>query len=127
MIRAFNHKHFSRRNYRPFVPFLYSVENQLGAIKVYILVLLPIVCLTGLWIYIFANNLSLDYKLHTLKQKVSTLEEQYASLQEELSQINSLGSIQRWAEENDFVEITKVGYLDLSNTNVAQVINPRQF
>lgn len=106
--------------YRNGLSFPYKSNGYLGTIRTVLALSIPFALLFGGWLYLFANTLSLDYHIQNLNQKISVLEEKKLDLQEQLSSFYSLEKIEKWAQENGFIEINKIGYLDLSNINIAR-------
>jgi cell division protein FtsL len=72
------------------------------------------------WLILYGQNISLDYQIYKLKNSITQSEEKLADLQEELASAESLEKIIKWAEENNFVKVNNVSYLNLKEENLAQ-------
>jgi hypothetical protein len=124
-----NRKHsvilgFTRNNSsikkRKFKCFLNNAGESLGYIKLAIFLFIPFLVIGGYWLMLFGKNISLNYVIYNLKNEISQNQEELDILTEKSSFITSSQKIEEWAEENDFIKVGRISYLDLKNDNLAQ-------
>jgi len=92
----------------------------LGHIKLVILLLVPSLIIGGYWLMLFGKNISLNYKIPSLKNEISQKQEELDYLTEKSAFIISSQKIEDWAKDNDFVKVENISYLNLTNDNLAQ-------
>jgi hypothetical protein len=113
-------RRMSSRHQRKWRCLVISAGEYLGHIKLTFLFLAPILMIGGLWLLIFGQSISSDYKIYNLKQELSQIEEEINYLNEQVAIIISTEKVEEWAEKNDFVKVKTFSSLDLSNKNLAQ-------
>jgi len=113
-----NHKYPHKKRYFPFLTF--EVKEYFGHIKLFVFLLSPIIMAIVFWLILYGQNISLDYQIYKLKNSITQSEEKLADLQEELAGAESMEKIIKWAEENNFVKVNNVSYLNLKEENLAQ-------
>lgn len=74
----------------------------------------------GCWLALYGKNISLNYKIYNLKNEISQNKEDLNLLTEESTFITSSQEIEKWAQDNGFVEVEHISYLNLTNDNLAQ-------
>jgi len=94
--------------------------EYLGHIKLIILLLIPFLMIGSCWLILFGKNISLNYKIYNLKHEISQTKEDLNLLTEESTFITSSQEMEKWAQDNDFVEVEHISYLNLINHNLAQ-------
>lgn len=114
---------YSRRERNYVRCYVREIHDTLGRVKSVVLAGILAGCLVAFWLIIFSSNISLDYQISTLKKQIQGKEESIAELQEEVSALASDEKILEWAQENGFVKVSNLTYLNLSKGNLAQVEN----
>jgi len=109
-----------RNNKRKWRYLINGAGEYLGHIKLTFLFLAPILIISGFWLVLFGQNISADYKIYNLKQELSQTEDRINYLNEQTTIITSREKVTKWAEQNNFVKVKTISYLDLSNKNLAQ-------
>jgi len=112
------------RHYRLTIKYYFNeIANQFGRAKTIFLggTLIVLVILT--WLVIFSTNISLDYQISSLKKGIQKKEDSISLLHEKVSSIISDDKIEEWAKENGFTNVRAMNYLNLSESNLAQVNN----
>jgi len=109
-----------RNNKRKWRYLINGAGEYLGHIKLTFLFLAPILIISGFWLVLFGQNISADYKIYNLKQELSQTEDRINYLNEQATIITSREKVTKWAEQNNFVKVKTISYLDLSNKNLAQ-------
>ena len=94
--------------------------EYLGHIKLFILLLIPFLMIGGCWLILFGKNISLNYRIYNLKHEISQTKEDLNLLTEKSTFMTSSQEIEKWAQDNDFVEVEHISYLNLINDNLAQ-------
>jgi len=118
-VLSFSRRYSSRRG-RKLQYFVNEAGEYLGHIKLVILLLIPFLIIGGYWLILFGKNISLNYKIHNLKNEISQIEKDIDLLIEKSTFIISSQEIEKWAQDNGFVEIEHISYLNLTNDNLAQ-------
>jgi len=118
-VLSFGRRYSSRRG-RKLQYFVNEAGEYLGHIKLVILLLIPFLIIGGYWLILFGKNISLNYKIHNLKNEISQAEKDIDLLTEKSTFIISSQEIEKWAQDNDFVEVEHISYLNLTNDNLAQ-------
>lgn len=96
------------------------LKEYFGHIKLFVFLLGPVLMALVFWLILYGQNISLDYQIYKLKGSVKELDEKLAELQEELADAETISKINQWAEENHFVKVKNVSYLNLQEENIAQ-------
>lgn len=110
----------SHRKKRKLQYFMSDAGECLGHIKLVILLLIPSLIIGGYWLMLFGKNISLNYMIPSLKNEISQKQEELDYLTEKSAFIISSPKIEEWAENNDFVKVENISYLNLVNDNLAQ-------
>ena len=113
-------KKYSPRKKRKLQCFMSEAGECLGHIKLVILLVIPSLIIGGYWLMLFGKNTSLNYMIPKLKNEISQKQEELDHLTEKSAFIISSQKIEEWAENNDFVKVKNISYLNLVNDNLAQ-------
>ena len=113
-------KRYNSRKGRKLQYFVNEAGEYLGHIKLVILLLIPFLMIGGCWLALYGKNISLNYKIYNLKHEISRTKEDLNLLTEESTFITSSQEIEKWAQDNGFVEVEHISYLNLTNDNLAQ-------
>lgn len=97
-----------------------DLKEYLGHIKIFVFLFGPLLIGLVFWIILYGQNISLDYQIYKLKNEIKESEEKLADLQEKLADAETVSKINKWAEENGFVKIKNISYLNLQEENLAQ-------
>jgi len=119
IVLSFGKKYNSRKG-RKLKNFVNEAGEYLGHIKLVILLLIPFLMIGGCWLALYGKNISLNYKIYNLKNEISQNKEDINLLTEESTFITSSQEIEKWAQDNGFVEVEHISYLNLTNDNLAQ-------
>jgi len=111
---------YSHSKKRKLQSFMNEAGECLGHIKLVILLLIPSLIIGGYWLMLFGKNISLNYMIPSLKNEISQKQEELDYLTEKSAFIISSQKIEEWAEDNDFVKVENISYLNLVNDNLAQ-------
>lgn len=132
IIYNYNNHHYSgfklsssswsqRRRTRAWKHNLLGIENHWGLVKIFIIPLSLVVVLGGYWLMLFGSNIALNYKIYQTKANIAVLEKKVNLLQEKASEMISDQELINWAQNNDFTKVKNISYLNLENSNLAQV------
>jgi len=119
IVLSFGKKYNSRKG-RKLKNFVNEAGEYLGHIKLVILLLIPFLMIGGCWLALYGKNISLNYKIYNLKNEISKTKEDLNLLTEESIFVTSSQEIEKWAQDNGFVEVGHISYLNLTNDNLAQ-------
>ena len=97
--------------------------DYFGHAKTIFLIGALIILAISSWLILFSSNISLDYQISSLKKQIQVKEDKISLLQEEASAAISDAKVLKWAQDNGFVKITSISYLNLSQGNLAQADN----
>ena len=73
------------------------------------------------WLFLFSNNIILNYKISGLRSTVVQTKQDISSLQESMSQLVNNNTLKQWAQANNFVPVEELGYLNLANEDLAKL------
>lgn len=97
-----------------------DLREYFGHIKVFVLLLGPLLISLVYWIILYGQNISLDFQIYKLKTSLKEKEDKLAALQEEVANQETISKITQWAEQNGFVKVKNISYLNLEEENLAQ-------
>jgi len=109
------------RNYFDYFQEMALKNGYLGYIKVFALNFTLIGVIIFSWLIIFGANISFDYQIYSLKKEINKIEEKISVLQEKTLKVSSREALEKWAEENGFVEVKNISYINLSEGSLAQL------
>lgn len=112
--------HRGSRQKRKWQCWMNEAGECLGHIKLAIFLMAPAVVMLVSCLALFGRNISMNYKIYNLKNEISAAQEELDVLTEASASLASSQKIEEWAEENGFVKINCISYVDLSNENLAQ-------
>jgi len=113
-------KKYSSRKKRKLQFFMNEAGEYIGHIKLIILLLIPFLMIGSCWLMLFGKNISLNYMINNLKNEISQNQEELDYLTEKSAFITSSQEIEEWAENNGFIKVGRISYLNLINDNLAQ-------
>ncbi|HPC30993.1 MAG TPA: hypothetical protein PK119_00810 [Candidatus Paceibacterota bacterium] len=110
---------YPSKKFHFFSPIL-DIKKHFGHIKLAVFLFAPLITFLIFWLILYGQNISLDYQIYKLRNEISQTEEKLATLQEELADAQSTVEINKWAEENHFVPVKNISYLNLKEDNLAK-------
>ena len=113
-------KRYSSRKKRKLQFFMNEAGEYIGHIKLIILLLIPFLMIGSCWLMLFGKNISLNYMINNLKNEISQNQEELDYLTEKSAFITSSQEIEEWAENNGFIKVGRISYLNLINDNLVQ-------
>ena len=118
MLLAYNNRYSPALTSRK--SFSGSVSNKLLLITRIIIFALAGVSI-GYWLFLFSNNIVLNYKINSARAAVVRTKQEISSLQESASELVNNGELKTWAENNNFVPVGELGYLNISGNDLAKL------
>ena len=84
-----------------------------------------IIALAGIsvsyWLFLFSNNIILNYRMASLRSTVVQTGQEIGSLQESVSNLVDNDELKAWAQMNNFVPVNQLGYLNLAQNDLARL------
>jgi hypothetical protein len=92
---------------------------QFGFIKTSCFLIAPFVFVFLCWLFVFSQNISLNYQIYRLKRDIDNLNKEIGLIRDKNLEKMSSADFEKWLSENKFIQVKKISYLDLSLDNVA--------